>query len=59
MIAPTILVSLLLLATLGSLTANRLQEGQGEGLVFEAVPTQLESPLDTVEVSQVHNSLVC
>ena len=59
MIAPTILVSLLLLATLSSLTANRLQEGQGEGLVFEAVPTQLESPLDTVEVSQVHNSLVC
>ena len=56
MITPTILVSLLLLATLTSLTATRLEQGQG--LVFEAVPTQLESPLDTAEV-KLHNSLVC
>jgi len=49
MIRPTTLVSLLLLlASLSSLVAS---QGQGQGLVFEAVPTQLESPLDTTETS--------
>ena len=57
MITANLLVSLLLLGSLSSLTASSLQEGQGEGLVFEAVPTQVESPLDTTEV--LHNSLVC
>ena len=47
MMPSTILASLLALAFLGAISASRIQEEQE---VFEAVPTQLESPLDTVEV---------
>ena len=47
MMPSTILASLLALAILGAISASRIQEEQE---VFEAVPTQLESPLDNVEV---------
>ena len=53
----TVIASLLLLASLGSLAAEQAQGEAPE--VFEAVPTQLESPLDTAEVLLLHNSLVC
>ena len=47
MMPSTLLASLLALAFLGFISASRIEQEQE---VFEAVPTQLESPLDTGEV---------